>query len=183
MVPARTKPGRTRFLASLAFVLLLAAETGALEFRNLDASELVRRSTEIVHAVCLSAEGVRMEDGDIFTEYAFSPFESIKGIVADPFSFRLHGGAVGDESVMIPDMPTFAVGREYVLFLDNGRLILSGSFEVLYRAGVRVERVLASIPPGLKLNDAVSEKSLGQGNEVSLENFFYSIKKLMEEDK
>ena len=161
----------------------LAEDTYALEFRDLSATELVQRSTQIVHAACLSAEGIRMSDGDIYTLYTFSPHAVIKGAVTDPFSFRLHGGAVGDESVMIADMPTFSSGTEYVLLLENGRLILSGSFQVTSRSGRPGERVLSSIPQGLDIHDADSERSLASGSEVSVDNFFFSLKKLMSENR
>lgn len=167
----------------LTFFFFLAEGACALEFRDLSASELVQRSTQITYASCISAEGIRMDDGDIFTLYSFSPYSILKGSVSDPFAFRLHGGAVGDESVMIDDMPTFTPGAEYVLFLDNGRLILSGSFQVSSSAGRPEERVLSSIPHGLGIYDAGSEKMLASGREVSMEDFLCSLKKLMSENQ
>lgn len=157
--------------------------SAALEFRDLSAEELVQRSTHIVHAVCTSAEGIRLSDGDIYTVYTFTPYTFAKGTLPDPFSFRLHGGAVGDESVMIADMPTFTAGAEYVLFLDNGRLILSGSFEVTPRSGRPGERVLVSIPKGLGIHDAESGRALASGSEVTVQNLFFSLKKLMPGNK
>lgn len=165
------------------FFFFLLEGAYALEFRDLSATELVQRSTQIIYASCISAEGIRMDDGDIFTLYSFSPHSILKGSVADPFSFRLHGGTVADESVMIDDMPKFTSGAEYVLFLDNGRLILSGSFQVTPPAGRPEERVLASIPHGLGIYDAASEKMLPSGREVSVEDFLCSIKKLMSENQ
>ena len=170
---------KTRILLALLCVFPLAAEAHALEFMPLTMPELIRKSSEIVHATCISAEGVQTGGGYIVTAYTFSPHAFAKGSLPDPFSFSLAGGSVGDESMFVADMPTFTPGNEYILFLKEGLFILSGDFRVRSSDRKPDERVLQYVPRGFPLYSAASGSRLPYGSELSVDDFFFSIKRFM----
>ena len=163
----------------LFWFFLLGIEAQALEFLPLSVPELIGTSSEIVHASCISAEGIQTGGGYISTRYTFLPYAFAKGSLPNPFSFDLSGGSIGEETMCIPDMPIFIPGNDYVLFLENGFFILSGEFRVRSGDERPEERILQDVPFEFPLYSAVSKKILPYGSEVKVKDFFFSMEKFM----
>jgi hypothetical protein len=68
-----------------------------------------------------AAEEVGVEGGSmIFTRVTLEVEEELKGLVGDQLVFEIAGGALGSRAVIVHDMPTFANGQRYLLFLRDG---------------------------------------------------------------
>jgi hypothetical protein len=130
---------------SPALVFLLAAQAQAATVIKASIPDLVQSSAVVVHAVVRSVDmELGAEKGRFRTAIDFEVLESLKGL--DPrtvdFHLELPGGRVGDRTMAIPGMPTFAAGDEVVMLLERTATgyalagLSQGVFKVDRRGGV-----------------------------------------------
>lgn len=102
---------------------LAATPAAALSVVERPFAELVALSEEIVVGTVSRIEAGENARGGPLTYVSFTDITILKGKPTEPFVLQLSGGRTRDGSfVQVPDMPTFAVGEQAVLFVrGNGR--------------------------------------------------------------
>jgi len=103
---------------TLLLVLLLAGLASAAVVVRLPLPDLVSRSELILEGRCLSVRSERDPEGLILTVVSVLVDRGYRG--TDPgqrVEFRLPGGEVGDDGLVVPGVPTFREGEEVFLFL------------------------------------------------------------------
>ena len=141
---------------SIAAVLALApAATAAASIatvvKPMFFSEIVSQS-ELIFVGTVSASESRHEDGKqtIRTYVTLTDLAVQKGIPGGPtVTLRFEGGQVGDDRLVISDMPRLAVGGRYLLYVSGNGVHLSpvtgfnqGAFQVVVEHGREVLRAL-----------------------------------------
>ena len=101
--------------------LLLAAAAGATTIRRLSLEEVVAHSSEILVGTVTSTRAV--EGGPprnlVYTEVTFGRLEVLKGRVdGTSVTHRFAGGTLGNRTVEVVGVPSFAKGRRYVLLAN-----------------------------------------------------------------
>ncbi|MFQ5844143.1 MAG: hypothetical protein ACE5JG_04065 [Planctomycetota bacterium] len=100
-------------------LLVVAGSARATSLRRAALRDLVRRAERVLCAECTWVR-VRPDPrtGLLFTHVTLNLLEDLKGRSgAAPVELRLVGGRLGDRATVVPGMPRFAAGTEYVLFL------------------------------------------------------------------
>lgn len=109
-------------------------------------SDIVKTADLIVTGTALRAES-RIEEGGktIRTYVTFANLTTHKGKTEQPLVLRFEGGSVGDDRLVIADMPEFKVGSRYLLYVTGNGTNLSpivgfhqGAFEIVDKAGREV---------------------------------------------
>ena len=96
----------------------MASRAGRLHSasRPLTTPQVVKLSTRIILARCLSVNVRELTGGNIFTFSEFEALQVLKGkITGKNFTLRLYGGRVGNVEIDGSSMPQFAAGEELVL--------------------------------------------------------------------
>jgi hypothetical protein len=108
-------------IAAVAVAALIGVPAGASVARSLALDELARESDAIVVARCLAVAS-RWNDAhtQIITEAVYAPSSVEKGRIHRRFSVVALGGVADGLGMYVVGMPTFAEGREEVLFLSAG---------------------------------------------------------------
>ena len=105
-----------RFLALLAFFVTVSSF--AATFPTISDSELVGRSDAIVVGTVTSAAVHRGTDGTIYTDYALSVEDVVKGSAGTSLTIREIGGILPDGfGTFIPGSATYTVGERVLVFL------------------------------------------------------------------
>jgi hypothetical protein len=145
-----------RFSIISIFAALIAAGSLGPECRAMSVvapgfSSLVARSEQIVRAqaTAVNSRWDATTQGPVIHTYVqFQVQRTIKGVAQDSVTLVLLGGQVGEDGMVIPDMPSFEVGSTYILFIaGNGRAfcplvgVQHGSYRVVKDAATGAERV------------------------------------------
>ncbi len=141
---------------SIAAVLALgpaatAAASMATVVKPMFFSEIVSKS-ELIFVGTVSASESRHEEGKktIRTYVTLTDLAVQKGVPGGPtVTLRFEGGAVGDDRLLISDMPRLSVGGRYLLYVSGNGVHLSpvtgfnqGAFQVVVEHGREVLRAL-----------------------------------------
>ena len=103
---------------------LVAPPAHAMVVIQRDFPELVARAEQVVVGTVTAITQGQDESGAPSTFVTFSDLTVLKGDVGATLTLRFYGGASGNVAVMIPDMPTFALGERNVLFVaGNGSAV------------------------------------------------------------
>jgi hypothetical protein len=109
-------------------------------------SDIVKSSELIVTGTALGSE-CRLEEGGktIRTYVTFGNLAAHKGNPGATLVLRLEGGTVGDDRLVIADLPAFRTGSRYLLYVAGNGTAISpivgfhqGAFEVVERDGREV---------------------------------------------
>lgn len=120
------------FALAFAATLQLAAPASASVARRVSLRELVDASTVIVLAHCEHAESRWTPDrAQIITTSVYRTVESYKGAPTRRIKVAALGGVADGIGMYVPGTPTFAPGRDEMLFL---RPLTGDSFEVVAMA-------------------------------------------------
>jgi hypothetical protein len=107
------------FALALAAVLHLGVPAAASVARRVSLQELVQASTVIVLARCEHVESRWTPDRtQIVTTAVYRTAESYKGTPERQFKVAALGGGADGMGMYVPGMPSFAPGRDEVLFLE-----------------------------------------------------------------
>jgi len=155
----------------LATVFLLAgvcaAPCEAMSVIPPSFSKLVHNADQIVRAQAVSSSSrweTTSQGGQvIFTYVQFQVLATLKGAAQGGITLRFLGGQVGNDGMVIPDMPTFAIGSTYILFVaGNGSAfcplvgIQHGSYQVVSDPATGAERIARANGSPLKAAGDVS---------------------------
>jgi len=128
----------------LAGSLLFGTSYGLVEEMNLQ--DLVNKSTEIVKGKVLEVKSAWDEEGSkIFTYVKIAIDEYWKGEGPREMVLRVPGGTVGDITLWVEDAPSFEVGEEVVLFLNDIEFFrltgwFQGKYKIINGRAVNVEK-------------------------------------------
>lgn len=131
----------------------------------LDLNKIHSEASYVFHGQCIANDVVEdTQTGMIVTITTFSVIETLKGNVGQTYTIKQVGGNLPNSSdlMMIPGVPKFEIGKNYVVFLpQSSRLGFSspigldqGKFDILFdKQGNRVvgngrdiEQLLENIP-------------------------------------
>lgn len=131
---------KTLSAAALAVLLAAVANTRATTVTKISFDQLCARAEIVFGGVVTSVESRRDAGSDVIHTYTtFGRIEWIVGGNAgDSYTLRSIGGCVEQDCLKADGMPSFEVGRQYVVFVrDNGRVACpllgwwQGGFEVV----------------------------------------------------
>jgi len=104
---------------------------------------------EFIAAVEITNIEARKEDR-IYTYVTYRPIEVLKGNPDTlPYTIRMMGGKVGDERLIVSDIPEFEVGKRYLLFFrfDNPYCPILGrylrTFKIKHDPALNRERIFS----------------------------------------
>jgi hypothetical protein len=152
-------------LSILATVFLLAVVLSspcrAMSVIPPSFSKLVHNADQIVRAQAVSASSrwdATSQGGRVIHTYVqFQVMATLKGAEQASVTLRFLGGQVGNDGMVIPDMPSFQIGSTYILFVAaNGSAfcplvgIQHGSYQVVADAATGTERIARSNGTPLK---------------------------------
>jgi hypothetical protein len=140
----------------LFLCLVLVPAMLMLSNRNVSFSKVIEgpiqvdmESAEFIAAVVIMDIEARKEDR-IYTYITYRPIEILKGDPDSlPYTIRMMGGKVGNERLIVSDIPQFEVGEKYLLFLkfDNPYCPILGrylrTFKIRHDPNLNRERVLS----------------------------------------
>lgn len=183
-------PGTTTFFLITMLLISFAGCSKSYATREMNNTfeASARQSETIVLAKCTDNEVVGSENGMIFTVTTFNVEKVIKGEVEeDKIQIRLPGGQKGDTKIYVPDRPEFVEMEDVVLFLEkkseNGYYIIQSLTEGVYRVYYDESRdsryVISSDTEGMTVYNSSTGKELSDRSKVELENFIYSIERLV----
>jgi hypothetical protein len=138
-------------LLTVALLLLAAAPTAqATTLVYMSVEELAARATTIVlvDTTATSTRSNRAADGklrDLQTVAQLHTGQVLKGSPAADFEVAVLGGRLGDLSLVVDGMPTFAPGERCVLFLDEQNRVIGGMQGKLDVTGGMVESLALSL--------------------------------------
>lgn len=114
---------RNKQMTGVGVLLLLATVAYGTTTVKMNLAQLVRKSGRIIAGKCTAVEYGILDVPDVgtipFTEYTFLIEQTIKGNVAGRLDIRVVGSAQSSGMFRITGMPTYEVGREYVLILTS----------------------------------------------------------------
>jgi hypothetical protein len=106
-------------------------------------------SAEFIAAVEITDIEARKEDR-IYTYITYRPIEILKGDPINlPYTIRMMGGKVGNERLIVSDIPQFEIGEKYLLFLkfDNPYCPIIGrylrTFKIKHDPTLNQERIFS----------------------------------------
>jgi len=109
---------RSRLLFPIVFSALLAGIASASVVVRLDLAGLVSRAERIVEARCVSTTPVLDDWGHVLTEVRLRVARGLKNATPGAeIAFRIPGGEIDGQGLVIAGMPRFRVGEEVLLFL------------------------------------------------------------------
>jgi hypothetical protein len=111
-----------RLLAILAAVALLCDGVGAISVIAPTFQELVAEAQTVFVGEVTATQALWIGDGaqrTIVTNVTFAVETTLKGADERVRVLRFIGGAVGDQTLTVPGIPTFKVGDRAVLFVTN----------------------------------------------------------------
>jgi hypothetical protein len=116
----------TRLGSALIFALLATALVGTVDgeaqtFARKDFSQLVGEAEQIFVGPVTAAVSRRLPDGLIVTDVTFSPVRGLKGAVGPSVVLEVVGGTVNGLTLKLEGVPSFEVGRHYVVFSKENR--------------------------------------------------------------
>jgi hypothetical protein len=118
-------------LTSLVFVFLMAGLSQATTIEKLDLDGLVKKADKIVVGKVRGSRTYWSANGKlILTNYTIDVEETMKGEVAPTVELTTIGGKIGDITLYVSGMPTFAQDESTVLFVEN-----SGPFSTVAGLG------------------------------------------------
>ncbi len=131
---------------------LCAAPCEAMSVIPPSFSKLVHTADQIVRARAVAATSrwdPTPQGGQVINTYVqFQVLATLKGAVQESVTLRFLGGQVGNDGMVVPDMPTFDIGSTYILFIaGNGSAfcplvgIQHGSYRVVTDAATGAERI------------------------------------------
>jgi len=103
---------------ALTVLIVLSTSVGATTLQRFNLSELADHAERIVVATCQQSEPALI-DGQIYTRYSIAVSETVKGRTESTFTLHLPGGQFQGVQSRIVGMPSFAAGKEFVLFLTE----------------------------------------------------------------
>lgn len=112
----------SRLLAAIVAGIAVPASAIATTVIPPSFSELVAQAQAIVQAEVVSLRSERQtykESWVIQTYVTFRVVKILKGAADETIELRFLGGTVGDDTMQVEGMPTFAVGDRSVLFVEN----------------------------------------------------------------
>ncbi len=116
---------------ALTVLIVLSTSVGATTLQRFNLSELADHAERIVVATCQQSEPALIDgqiyhfflkdilDCEIYTRYSFAVSETVKGRTESTFTLHLPGGQFQGVQSRIVGMPSFAAGKEFVLFLTE----------------------------------------------------------------
>ena len=178
------------FLKSILVALLIftfvVPSSFALREIQRTTPDLVRSSSDIVVAKCISSETVKDEKYNfVFTYITFEIEDSVKELIgSDELVLRMPGGEYDGILVDIPGMPNFQTDREYVIYLgkknaDGFHTIQSpnhGVFHVITDDSTG-SRIVLGTPRDMTVYENSTSRIISDQS-VTVENFIYSLKKI-----
>lgn len=150
---------RALAIAALAVLCLAAVyATSYASVRPMTFDELVSNSEVVLHGRVLSLSSHWTDGGrSIHTAVTIEPIDYMKGdLGAEPFSFEMPGGAVGEVRLVVSDMPEFRQGEEVVLFLRSEFFRVVGFFQgkLSVENGVVLEKAMTVEDLGRRVREA-----------------------------
>ena len=113
---------RNYFLTSIAAVIVAATSVSATTVVPPTFEQLVDQAQVIFHGTVTKVNSQWIGEGAqrrIETFVTFDVKESLKGKAGKSYTIRTFGGTVDGETMMIGDAPTFEVGDDQILFVEN----------------------------------------------------------------
>ena len=111
---------------ALIFALVAVALGGtvpgeAQTFARKDFSQLVGEAEQIFVGPVTATASRRLPDGLIVTDVTFAPAQGLKGAVGSTVVLQVVGGTADGLTLKLEGVPSFEVGRRYVVFSkENG---------------------------------------------------------------
>jgi hypothetical protein len=114
-------PLRLSCLSLLAAAAWFAAQAEAMVVVERDFHDLAQRAEQIVAGTVTEIRTGTVAGAPI-TFVTVTDLTVMKGAAGDSITLEMYGGNDGEYAVKVPDMPSFSVGEEVVLFIaGNGR--------------------------------------------------------------
>ena len=113
---------RNYFLTSIAAVIVAATSVSATTVVPPTFEQLVDQAQVIFHGTVTKVNSQWIGEGAqrrIETFVTFDVKEALKGKAGKSYTIRTFGGTVDGETMMIGDAPTFEVGDDQILFVEN----------------------------------------------------------------
>lgn len=153
------------------------------DLRPLTTPQVIKLSTRIIMAKCLSVNVRELTGGNIFT---FSEFETLEVLKGKPestkFTLRLYGGRLGNREIDSSPMPQFVAGEEVILSLGLENLdgyptiFPQGTFRISFDSE-RQQRIVISKTNGLSIFSAKDKQPYSATALVPLDDFLFSLRK------
>jgi hypothetical protein len=182
-----------RLFRFVSLPILLAGAAGASVVVRADLAALVSNAERVVEGRCLSTRPVLDGAGNIATEVRLLVARGFKGAQAGTeIDFRIPGGEMGGEGLVLAGMPTFRAGEEVLLFLTveshTGIRVPvglgQGKFSVQRDAATGAKR-LARTMGGIQLVDPATGARLEAPGEerFDYERFATAVERLVREGR
>ena len=167
---------KPRLLISFLLILFFSSVSHATTVQRLTLDDLVRKAHKIVVGKIVKSRSFWSGNAKlILTAYTVEVEETIKGEPSHTIELTTIGGTVGDRTLHVAGMPSFAAGENAILFVEN-----SGVFSTV----VGLEQGRFTVANG-EVSNALTELSFPDGRpgkplKMPLGNFKRQIKVILD---